>query len=613
VAADDQREHATGLRSAFGAVRRSGGTVVMEFEPTEHDRLEEWVGLRHRWLALSRHPYIIEAIERGEGATLLVRYAALQWSYTSIDLRASPVMRAVTATWGWQLSDAFHAIASAVSADSALRNFLRPLVMIDHANNARMAFLPPAPTDSGMPPEVGTTWPRCDERALVYIAGRAIRDCTTGLDHDDATSIRAIVERCLQPDPTHRYATLEDLRAAWLALAYSVPSNDRLASWRWTEEGLGLLELGQANPALAAFRAALRLNPRSRIARAGRDRALFELGTKYVEVDLSSITEQDLRRGPTRDERRFDWNEAEPRGGAFERAYDYANALGVYLSTRPDGHNNAAIHIAIARCQLALCAAGHAIDYARRALAIEPRNVAALAICTRAHLLARHFADALARADEWVAVVPIEASAHYARGRALFALGRIDDARDAFDRACTLRPQMLEAMLLRREVERKKRGTAATAGVSKPIAIDVPPNLAHLRDALAGGRVAEVIAVLERTEYDDDAAAKLAHAECLAFDRRSEESLELYERAIALSPALLPKAVVGKVHALLALERAAEAFAELDRLSDVEDVDLLELRGLALRRLGLEADAERELGRVVAASHSLSDIRIGRR
>jgi tetratricopeptide (TPR) repeat protein len=125
------------------------------------------------------------------------------------------------------------------------------------------------------------------------------------------------------------------------------------------------------------------------------------------------------------------------------------------------------------------------------------------------------------------------------------------------------------------------------------------------------GNVEAAIPVLERAEYADDAVAKLVHAECLAFAQRYEDAIEMYDRAATLAPARRAKAIAGKVHALLALERAAEAIAVLDTERDL-DADLVELRALALHRLGATDDADRELARVIAASGNRSALRLGR-
>lgn len=633
VAADNPLDRAGWrLRSdkEFGTVRaydHGRPIVVMEFDPDEQDRIEEWIWLRHLWLGLPAHPQLLDAIACGSGAKLLLRYPALDWKQAAIRLESS-MSQQVVATWGAQLTDLFRVISNELPEAEA-GHFLRPLVKIDLINSARVAFLPADHGDPYLPPEVAATWPRCDERAFVHVVGRTIRDLYyVGLDLPAAAKIQAIVERCSQHQPSKRYRTLDDLQAAWAQLAFPMLEGDRLLAWQHAEEGIGWLELGEARSASCAFREAIQLNPRLRVAKAGRERALAALGESSNDrASLVTSGSLESRNPAAREEGEAaaavaplasprkppTWEEAVARGRRLEAEHELAEALSLYSRVPMDGVNDAEIHAAIARCRLALGAVDHAMGHALRALAIDPKNVAALSVSAGALLRQHRYTDALRTASDWAAIGPDDAGAYYARGRALFALGRFVEARDAFDRVCALRPRMVEAMLLRREADRSIKRTAEQTGTARVMEVEVPAHLEQLRDALVSGRVQDAIPVLERPEYDDDAVAKLVHAECLAFDQRFEEALAMYDRAAALSLEQRPKAVIGKVHALLSLDRAVEALAELDGARDIVDVELVELRGLVLRRIGLEGDAERELGRVVAASGGRSDLRVGRR
>jgi hypothetical protein len=172
---------------------------------------------------------------------------------------------------------------------------------------------------------------------------------------------------------------------------------------------------------------------------------------------------------------------------------------------------------------------------------------------------------------------------------------------------------MLEAMLLSHQVSRSMAHVSAKAGTPVTISIDIPAQLAHVREALLAGRVDEVIPILERSAYDADPVAKLIHAECLTFAGRFEESLPIFDQVVALSPAHLTKAVVGKAHALLAVDRATDALAELDRVQHLNLIEVADLRATALERIGLVADADVERGRVIADSEKRSNLRVGPR
>jgi cytochrome c-type biogenesis protein CcmH/NrfG len=159
-------------------------------------------------------------------------------------------------------------------------------------------------------------------------------------------------------------------------------------------------------------------------------------------------------------------------------------------------------------------------------------------------------------------------------------LKRFHEARDAFDRACTLEPKRIEAMLLRREADRAARRLADTVGVARPMTIDLPEHLIALRDPLAAGNVDAVIPRLE--QLTDDPAAQLVLAECFAYAQRYEESLGAYQRAAEL-PALRARATFGRARALLFLERANDALAEL---AGFEGRQANELRAMIRERLG---------------------------
>ena len=575
--------------------------VVMEFDPADRGHLADWLWLRQRWLDLPPLPQVLDAITSGTGTKLLLRYAAIDWRHAPVAVDDGAMGCQLVATWGAQLTEALRRIVNELPETDAAQ-FLRPFVKVDLANDLRIGFLPVVRSDPDLPLEVRTSWPCCDERSAVYVIGQTIRSLCVGLGSRPATELRKIVDHCCEGKISNRYRTLEELQLAWSALAFPSSSGHRLAAWQQAEAGIGWLELRNPRAALSAFRSALELNPALIVAKEGRDRALAALG----EAD-------EPPREPRPPRRTRSWEEIAEQGRRLEADHAIAEALVLYGSARLRGPHEAVIHLSIARCHLALRDAVAAVEHAKRAVSLAPQDVAARSALARANLLAHRDEDALRAANDWLAIAPEDAAAHHARGRSLLALGRPLEARDAFDRACALQPRMLEAMLLRREADRALRRVGKQVGTAVAMTIDIPDHLAALREPLAAGRVQDAIAMLERPEYGHDAVATLVHAECLAFEQRHEEAIAQYERAAALAPEQRQKAVVGKVHALLSLDRAAEALAELDAARDLVDVELVELRGLALQRLGLPDDAESELGRVVAASGSRSDRRLGRR
>jgi tetratricopeptide (TPR) repeat protein len=576
------------LRSpAFGALCEydDGRPVVAApYLPEEADS-DAWRRLRTAWLELSPHPHVLDALD-ASGDALLLRYAALDWHDVGV---RSP---AAIGAWGAQVTDAFATIVAEVPAADA-RQFLRPVVRIDLLGAARVAFLPPPASDAH------------DERAFVHAIVAALQSLYPGWERVPALrkvfacrSLRKLAHACSQVGGTG-----------------AVRTGEQLASWSLAEEGLGWLALGRATRAFDRFDEALELDPELRVAELGRLRAIANLGivsgtvratsprlaphgepasrSRYVlrmyPGPRASVVEPP--RPPLR------WSDAEPAGRAFEDRRAYVQALDVYRRARSDGlspgPDDAAVHAAIARCQLALGAGGLAVDHARRALAIRPRDREALSVLTRAQLLLHRYGDALACATEWLEDAPSDAAAHYAHGRALLGLSRFLEARDAFARACQLRPSMLEAMLLRREADRIAARLRAHVGIQPVLELDLPEHLAVLRDPLARGRVDEMIAILARAEYDGDAAAKLVHAQCLAFARRFGDALAVFDLVSALAPAHEREVALGKAHALLALDRPEEALALLDPLvaRAPDDLDAIEGRVQALQKLGRDVDA----------------------
>jgi tetratricopeptide (TPR) repeat protein len=585
----------------------------MEFKPTEHGESDEWHQLRDLWLDLPLHPHALHALDRGAGNRILLRYAGIDWDREKINLEGASRACARFAAWGMQLTDFLRTIVAEVS-ESNLGQLLRPFVKIDLDNDARVGFLPVVADDSEievtLPPEA-IDEESCDERSLVYVIGETMRWHATGLDSEDAAKLKLIVSRCREADPRKRYRTLDDLQTAWkyAGAINAIRTGESLASREFTDEALGWLALDNPTRAHALFQNALDAFPNAKVAAAGRRRALALIA--IAESDGRSVHRQVMRRRPAK----LAWPDVVERGAKLEAERGFGDALELYTDVMMDGTNDATIYAAIARCHLALRAAAGAIDFAQRALAVESKHAEALSIRARGYLLDHRHQDALKCAETWIAALPEDAAAHYARGRALLALGSVMEARDAFDRACALRPAMLEAILLRREADRSARRLRDTVGIQPEIDIDLPEHLAELRGALVAGRIDDMIVVLERPEYNDDGIAKLLHAQCLAFDARYDDAVGMYDRAAALSTDHERAALLGKAHALLALDRNDEALALFERATSQApgDLEAIEGRALALRKLGRESEADSELQRVVAASGGRSDLRVRRR
>jgi tetratricopeptide (TPR) repeat protein len=298
------------------------------------------------------------------------------------------------------------------------------------------------------------------------------------------------------------------------------------------------------------------------------------------------------------------WPEIEPLAARLEAEHDPRAALGLYRSVTPAPHNG--VNLGIARTSLALGDTGHAVDYARRARKDDPTSREAFRIETTGLLRRREHTEALACTEAWAQVAPDDGPLHYARGKALLGLSRLPEARDAFDRAIVLEPTMLEAMLLRREVDRYMKKQRSDVGAQAQMPLEFPPELAGFRDAMVSGHVIEAIALLRTERYATDALAQLLLAQLLAFDGEHAEALAIFLRYV--DGEQRRAGLVGAAECCLALGHSEEALAAANRLDPRKEIVAIELRARAFAQLGRDAEAEAELQRYVAANRG--DVRV---
>ena len=548
----------------FGELRRFDDgrpIVVMELTPSEPSA-EAWSALKRSWLELLPHHHVLDAIE-DEDRTLLLRYAAINWRNAPVR-GDSPTGRKRVATWGRQLVDAYTLIASQFRGEAA--HFMRPLITFDVANRLRVGFLPTTKREPWIPHDVATSWPAANERGLIYAIAFALRDLCLGWTETAAEPIKSILERALDPTPQYRHPSLASLRAAFDEIAYAPIDEARDAALGATEEGIGWLHVDEPKLATSQFLGALKLCPGLDAAKQGlaRCHALRRLG-------------EAVHATPARADQLAMARTYESTGQWLAAAHRYERAATELV----DPPARASAWAGIARARLALGHTADALDAALATLDIDPHHGDALSVGARAALALRRYDDAIRLIERRVAADDFDASAHYQHGRALLMRKRFVEARDAFDRACTLDPRRIEAMLLRREADRSVRRIANAVGVARPMTVDLPEHLMELRDPLAAGRVDEVIPKLELLV--EDGAAQLVLAECLAYAQRYDEALVVYKRVIALDPVLRARATINYARALVFLERAEEAFAAL---AGFEGKDANELRAVIRDRLG---------------------------
>jgi tetratricopeptide (TPR) repeat protein len=594
---------------------RRGAVPVMELLSPDEGTADT---IEH-WSRLPPHPNILELVSWSRNHAV-VRYAALAWNRTG-----SNAQRTV-ANWGIQLVDVFALIHEHVSADLC-GLFTTPLLRIDVGGHVRVALIPERSRQAQarqVAPEL-RKFPRCTESGMVYAIGQMLR----GLYNVDDPMLETILLRATADNPRRRIKTLDELRAALRPMASKTPirTDNELRAWTLFELGVGLLELGWLTSALERFETAMKIDDASvaHQAQEGREiaRSLLEAQAKRASADAEPH-EQIVPPGQTDvPEPRsviVDWHafgesrppEARRATGPSKHQLE-AEALG-YEATRAFGDalniyrrlgGGKTVFTSRARCHLALGEHGEAIDYAQRALAIESTHIEALMILTAA-MLARGWHDEALRNAERLVDLQATGRAHYLRGKALFALGRMLDARDAFEQASQLDPKLLEAQLLRREVERVTNNVRATAGKQHAPTFDIPEQLAELRDVLISGDMTAAITALRDERFARDADAQLMLARFLAFDKRLDEAIAVYDALEATSHRVA--ALVGKATALLDLGRTGDALSIFEQLPD--DADAAEGQARALAALGRHDDAAEAYRRFIALASSGSDLRV---
>jgi tetratricopeptide (TPR) repeat protein len=477
-----------------------------------------------------------------------------------------------------------------------------PIALLDVDAQVRVAFAPVTPegprTRRHMPPELSVFWPVCDQRAVVYVAGSLLRDLWPMAWNPDSV-LSNVVQRATHEDPTERYQTLDDLEAAFIEAGGDrtrIREGKRLAAWTAAELGLGRMLSGEPSEALFHFKRALELDTDCRLAQWGCDEARAEGGRSRPSTVIVAPA----------------WSEVGSEGARLESVRAFTEALQLYRSVDRITAPGPSLLLALARCYLALGNTGHAIDLSRRAAVIAPGDGEAAELEVRALLARAQYGDALARADAHLAARPDDASfMRYLRGRALFGLRRLVDARDAFDAVLTERPAMVEAMLLRREVDRMLVGVRTAAGVqdSTPRRDD---HLAGARTMLIEGHSNDAIDELSKPSYADDPTARLMLADSLLAAKRGEEALAVYVRVAALLGEHHEAAVVGTAFALLVLGRHAEAVEMFARACRAwpANLDALEGYAQALQANGRVDDAEAAQRRATAARAARSDVRL---
>jgi tetratricopeptide (TPR) repeat protein len=574
-------------------------------DPAFVDRLWEL------WLEMPWTRNMFRAVRRTRGNRLLVRYAAIDWQRdpVSIEMDAKTV-----ATWGVELTRVFGFVSVCVP-EGELGWFTCPIVKIDLQGSPRVGFVSPAGNTALMkrvPPEVLARWPEADETSLVFAVGQLLLGLIAIGPGTAKTPLGQIILSCLDPRPQKRYSTLWSLRDALVeagGLRTTPPLVDRAQVWDHIEMGVGYAAIDQPTRAFARFEWALVHAADSKRALAGRT-AMLERG---ADPEAAGVDHQRARQRPVeplafrrpRTTPAHLWADAEPRARAFERAGQWAQAVELYHSVVLDDASMPLVYTALARCHLGARDYGFAIDYARQAVDVAPRQGEPHALLVEALIGRRDLRDALDASEAWLAIADDPGHVHHLRGRMLMSLGRLAEARAELDLACELSPKHLGALLLRRQVDRTITRVRASAGHAAR-APDLPAHLRHVRDMLVAGHTAEAIARLEKPDHASDPQAQLLRAELLLYCEQLDAALAAFEKLGGLAGGL------GRATVLVRMGRAEAALALCDALVREHPgaSEPHEGRAMALQALGRTGEAEEAYKRALAANAQRSEVRV---
>lgn len=159
--------------------------------------------------------------------------------------------------------------------------------------------------------------------------------------------------------------------------------------------------------------------------------------------------------------------------------------------------------------------------------------------------------------------------AQHARGRALRELGRLDEAMAAFEASQRALPNVAFPRVGMAQVLRDRgQNQAAYDLLVQPVrdnAVDAQGKVELAYALIALGRAREALPLARRAVAEDakNPSAQSVLGQALLAERQPEAAMAAFEAAIAHGP-LWGEALLGRVEALLALGRAAEAGAALE-------------------------------------------------
>jgi len=373
-------------------------------------------------------------------------------------------------------------------------------------------------TGSPVPPFVGVY--RGDIKA--YMRG-AYEQQMTGRVPPVAGPLDAVIARCLNPDPSRRYANFAEVRDALepifqrlIGRTFAIPATVEQTVGFWNNKGSSLCTLGRHEEAIDCFDKALAIDPRKAKPWANKGVSLGALGRSEEAIACyDKALAIDPRYAPA-------WSNKGSDLAALERheeaiaCYDKALAIDPQFATiwsnkgvslTEFGQNEEAIACydkALAidpRYALAWICKGNAlaalerheeaIDSYDKALAIDPRD--ATAWYNKGGSLGDlgQHEEAIACYDKGLAIDPRYAYAWYNKGGSLGALRRREEAIACYDKALAIDPQDADVWYNKALLEDTiGRASSAVRSYRKVIALTVSQDAAEV--AYAQKRIQEL-------------------------------------------------------------------------------------------------------------------------
>jgi tetratricopeptide (TPR) repeat protein len=364
--------------------------------------------------------------------------------------------------------------------------------------------------------------------------------------------LRALVLRCVEPDPTRRPATFAEVRRD-LELAYreltgkpapSAPHAGQTDAQTWLERSLAFYELQLLDDALAAAEHGIAMTPAGEDIRAGklwhaRGMALFRLGRVPDSVDAF---DRALELNPQAESLWLCKSAALIRLGRLEESLACDDRA---LELAPD-YATAWRYKAISLDRLGRLEEAHVAF--ERAVELHPRDSQLLSAWAHNRHKSGRLAESLELVGRALEVEPRHSNAWIVRGNTMSRLDRLEDALTCYDRVLEIDADDPVALIAKANVlSRLDRFEDADAVYERAAAMrphDAPPDVKA--NLLIGwgvnlrlqGRLEEA---LRRTDQaldftPEDSLVWANRAKILKMLGRHDEAVESGDRALSLDP-----------------------------------------------------------------------------